>query len=183
MVLGIDFGAKTAGTTAVCYLDNNKLTTNCAVKIKNADDFIAKTIASLHPNQIFIDAPLSLPKAYFGKGKDYHYRTCDRLAQAMSPMFLGGLTARAIAIKNQYPEIEFFETYPKMVAQTLNLTRYKNNIDKSIDELNQHLPYPLKSKPKNWHEFDAVLAWMGGYRYQNNEAESIGDPDEGVIFY
>jgi hypothetical protein len=36
--------------------------------------------------------------------------------------------------------------------------------------------------PKNWHEFDALLAWIGGYRsfHQNNVL--YGEAQEGLIY-
>lgn len=90
MHLGIDYGSKLAGTTAICYQEGDALTIIQSEKKQDADRFINDTVESLKPEQIFIDAPLSLPAAYFGNGDDYFYRDCDRQLKAMSPMFLGG---------------------------------------------------------------------------------------------
>ncbi len=184
MHLGIDYGAKMAGTTEICYLNADKLNCTCTKKNENADTFIQQKIKELRPVQIFIDAPLSLPLAYSNKGIDFHYRECDRLLSAMSPMFLGGLTARAMTIKNLYPEIEFYEAYPKMVSKTQNLHEwYKNDITNYITELQKTIEFSLPTNLKNWHEIDAILAWIAGSRYNSNTAKMVGNPEEGIIIY
>ena len=63
MHLGIDYGAKLAGTTAVCYEQNGQFHLLQSERKKDADKFIHQTIEKLQPATVFIDAPLSLPMA------------------------------------------------------------------------------------------------------------------------
>lgn len=186
MHFGIDYGANLAGTTAVCFKEQDKLLLSCSKKKKNADLFLTEMMVKYQPNLVFIDAPLSLPKAYYGDGNDFHFRKADRLTQAMSPMFLGGLTARAIALKSAHQSIKFYETYPKMlIKNTPSIGQHYNKKTKLREEiiavLADILPFALAEKPKNWHEFDAIIAWYSGYRFLNEEAEIFGDPSEGRI--
>ncbi len=64
-LIGIDYGSKLAGTTALAYLSP----TGVAIPLqstakKDADAFILQHLESLPPHQVFIDAPLSLPGKY-----------------------------------------------------------------------------------------------------------------------
>ncbi len=106
--VGIDYGAKLAGTTAISFVENNQIKTVQSVRKQNADTFCLDWISRLKPDFIMIDAPLSLPLAYFGKGDDYFYRQADRELKAMSPLFLGGLTARAMRLANQWSKQKNF---------------------------------------------------------------------------
>ena len=126
--IGIDFGAKKAGTTAIAKFDSNKIITEISNKNEDADKFIRTIIKKLEPEFIFIDAPLSLPNAYYGKGSNYFYRKSDIDAGAMSPMFIGGLTARAIKLKDDFNNIQFIESYPKLIAKEILGEAYKNNL-------------------------------------------------------
>jgi predicted nuclease with RNAse H fold len=187
MFLGIDYGAKMAGTTSICYLENEVLHISQSKKNQDADTFLDTLLQELNPTDIFIDAPLSLPSVYFGKGNDYFFRECDKEVKAMSPMFLGGLTARAIKLKDTHPNIHFFEAYPGLNAK-LNYSeinvyyKSKNNLHQFLLIFLETIPYPLENSPENWHQVDSVLAWLTGYRYLNNQAFSYGNKDEGIIW-
>lgn len=187
MFLGIDFGAKMAGTTSICYLHNNTLYLEQSLKKSNADLLIQKLIRKLSPSSIFIDAPLSLPAVYFGRGDDYFFRKCDKEVEAMSPMFLGGLAARAIKLKDSFPQINFFEAYPGLNAklnfpEIITYYKSKNNLDNYLSTFLKKLPYPVEFNPENWHQVDSILAWLTGFRHTNNQAFSYGDKDEGIIW-
>lgn len=67
---------------------------------------ILNTIEKYSINLVCIDAPLSLPGVYFDKNKfhDYLYRKCDNACKAMSPMFVGAFTARAIQLQKLLEE-------------------------------------------------------------------------------
>lgn len=181
--IGVDYGAKMAGTTAICYLETDKLRILSSVKNKSADDFISKAMEELKPKQVFIDAPLSLPLAYYNKGNDFHFRECDKILTAMSPMFLGGLTARAMHLNSSFPNTPFYEAYPKMVNKELGFKFYKKNIEKNITEIEQALPFVFEVKPNNWHEVDATLAFVVGYRFNKGIAKFEGNKNEGLIYY
>jgi predicted nuclease with RNAse H fold len=111
MHFGIDYGSKMAGTTVITYNQDNVLYQRSSVKNGDADAFILDCVTELQPGQIYIDAPLSLPLACFGKGTDFFYREADRKLKAMSPMFLGGLTARAMKLRLQLTEMELQLTF------------------------------------------------------------------------
>ncbi|MCW8893152.1 MAG: hypothetical protein OQL18_07525, partial [Deltaproteobacteria bacterium] len=125
--VGIDFGARKAGTTAVCFLASERLLVVEATKGANADLFLQPQLENIKPQKVFIDAPLSLSGGYFAFGGDYMFRSCDRELGAMSPMFLGGLTARAIKLKSEFCRIEFIETCPRALARVLNIATYKQH--------------------------------------------------------
>ena len=117
--IGVDYGSKLAGTTAISYLEEGKIRILQSKKKEDADQFLSELILRLSPKSIFIDAPLSLPAAYHNKGTDYFYRKADRDCKAMSPMFLGGLTARAMKLKAQHADRNFIEVYPAMLARVV----------------------------------------------------------------
>ena len=123
----MDLGNKLAGTTVICFLNEQGLPEwRQSLKNKDADAFLQKVLTELDLRALFLDAPLSLPGVYrFGKPyEDYFYRRGDRLVKAMSPMFLAGLTARAIRLKDQLEAsllLSVMEAYPKAMAEKLEL--------------------------------------------------------------
>lgn len=187
--LGIDYGSKQAGTTALCYLENDKLHVVQSEKNKDADQFILKKIEELTPKSVFIDAPLSLPIGYFKKDlEEFFYRECDKELGAMSPMFLGGLTARAVKLKTELQKsgIEVYETYPGFLARNVLKLKVYNKKEKltnsAIIQITGFLPFEIQKPIKNWHQFDSILAWLSGWRFLNHEAESFGNQKEGLIW-
>lgn len=122
LLLGVDYGSKLAGTTAVCYLySEGNAAFLSSRKGEDADKMLLDFVLKHGPANLFLDAPLSLPLAYFqgtAHGTDFFYRQCDRQLGAMSPMFLGGLTARAIKLSFELKNVgaSVFETYPKWQA-------------------------------------------------------------------
>lgn len=180
--IGLDFGARKAGTTAVCLWLGTEWGFYQSEKNKDADVFLTNLMETFQVQYVFIDAPLSLPAAYFQRGTDFHYRQADRELQAMSPMFLGGLTARAISMQHQNPQIQFVETYPAGLVRQLSLqTHYKKNNGAFLNELSTYLPCS-NARPQTQHQTDALLAWLTGYRYFNNKAVVHGNASEGVIY-
>lgn len=186
---GIDFGAKLSGKTAICFERDGLLHVSLSAKGQDADDFCIKKIEALKVDMIFIDAPLSLPGAYFGKGRDFFYRQCDRELQAMSPMFLGGLTARAMKLASLWRDqnIEVYESYPKMVWREISSNASKEDFLKVIQHISSYLKLhalpDLAAQPRNYHEADALLAWIAGYRFLTNMAVIAGTKNEGQIVY
>ena len=65
MHFGIDYGSKLAGTMVITYNQNGKLYQRASKKKEDADKLIINAIAELQPSAVYIDAPLSLPAAYF----------------------------------------------------------------------------------------------------------------------
>lgn len=188
--IGIDYGSKLAGTTAICRNDSGLRFLQSETG-KDADRFILDFVEKHRPRQIFIDAPLSLPLAYRDNAADdFFYRRCDRELNAMSPMFLGGLTARAMRLKRQLESrgIRLFESYPGGLARQLaneipGLTEaYKTDLETFSCLISNFFGVTLESLPSTWHQADAMLAWIVGKRFESNRHLEIGDPREGVIF-
>lgn len=182
--LGIDYGSKMAGTTAICWKQGSQLHVRQSSKNKDADKFIFTHVAELEPQRIYIDAPLSLPSIYSkGTGNNYFYRECDVKLKAMSPMFIGGLTARGIKLKDELIKggVEINEVYPAALVRTLSLGQtYKQDLEKFRIAISDLLEAEIPSIA-NWHQADAILAWISGKRHQENNEESYGRPSEGII--
>ena len=184
MIVGIDYGSKLAGTTAICYDMDNVVNILQSRKKQDADQMIIEFIGAHSVSNIGIDAPLSLPGAYFQNGNDYFYRECDRMLKAMSPMFLGGLTARAMKLQHDLGR-QLFEVYPKgrMNRYDRHSNWYKKDLQKSIEFLAENCHLPLSLTVENWHQFDSVIAWMITRDIALNKAESVGIASEGSIYY
>lgn len=189
VIIGIDFGSKKSGFTAVALYKNGRVEMLQAAKNKDADDFLKGVVEANAPTVIGIDAPLSLPGALQGLDgfENFHMRKADLDAGAMSPMFLGGLTARAMEFAHwcRRQGISVYETYPKLVAQQLNLdmNRYK----KDPGYMNEAEAAILKGKDKkvasNWHQIDALLALEAALKIDEKCANSLGNELEGVIYF
>lgn len=182
---GIDFGARRSGKTVICIRHEDEWILEQSKKDADADAFVDELINQYDIEDIFIDAPLSLPLVYSGgEGDDYFYRNADRQASAMSPMFLGGLTARAIRLKDSWVKQgrRIYESYPAGLVREYQLgTPYKKDIDQFLELLQPLIGISLP-EVKNWHQADALLAWSTGLRTHKNEHVCLGDPAEGVIY-
>lgn len=190
MFVGIDYGSKLAGTTVICYEQDGMLYFVQSEKKHNADELILRFVREHHPSAIFLDAPLSLPKAYFGKGEDFFYRAADRATRAMSPMFIGGLTARAMRLHHQLSAdgVTFYEAYPAGLANFLQLKPKgykvgKTPVEALIKALCAQFSIELARLPVNWHQFDSLLAYIIGLRHSTNTAQVLGNRDEGLIYF
>jgi len=190
-IVGVDYGSKAGGTTVMAHLQEEQLTLSQSAKKQDADKFLLEKIKALQPTHMFLDAPLSLPGVYRGLPdcESFFYRKSDRELQAMSPMFLGGLTARAMQLANQLQDsgMEVIEIYPSKLAEILGLKEldYKKNkaaLQPVCEKLNTFLPFPF-SPPTitNWHQVDAVLALYSGWRFLHNAHETFGNVVEGQI--
>jgi predicted nuclease with RNAse H fold len=191
---GIDYGKQYAGNTVICYRKSQNYIFEQVQKKVHTDKYILEKNRQKKPGYIFIDAPLSLPAVYSHPGtysKDYFYRKCDRELGAMSPMFLGGLTARAIKLRDELKTlgIKVLETYPGQLAQHFKLKnegykKNRKNIQPCIEMITQKLegtvdPHEVVS----WHHFDALLCCLSAERYFKGEAKIHGDEKEGVIVF
>ncbi len=191
MIFGIDYGSKLAGTTSIAFKQNGAICIRACEKKKDADVFILNCAKELRPKTVYIDAPLSLPSVYGGNGTDYFYRKCDTEVQAMSPMFLGGLTARAMRLKSQLVStlnIDVFECYPKAYvvkfSELLALYNIKNvaSLPSFLETFKlRHLSTSVECK--TWHQMDSLIAYKIGLNHQSGQAEIKGDPSEGQIIY
>ncbi len=187
-LLGIDYGAKMAGTTALAWIEKSKISILQSEKKQDADTFILQVVSAIKPSIIFLDAPLSLPPAFTNSSSsDYFYRQGDKELGAMSPMFIGGLTARAMKLKRTLAEsnIQIFETYPAgLNKKVLESKYYKNDLQQFEKAINKKLTeFNVKLKPRltNWHQMDAVLTLLSALRWQRGEYLTFGDDGEGQI--
>lgn len=187
MIAGIDFGSKLAGTTVFAWFDGHKVQLLQSAKVQDADASLEKWVAEKQIRQIFMDAPLSLPGVYTGEGSDYFYRAGDRELGAMSPLFLGGLTARAMRLAAGWRKVglEVFEAYPGALWKEIGDKKlaYKKELGElpgCTALLQQHWKVKLP-EVANWHQFDALLALTTGLRYGKGEVRIFGDPREGSI--
>lgn len=188
----IDYGSKLAGTTVVVSGDPTAatpLTFSASAKKQDADAMITDLLAPHDEARVYLDAPLSLPGVYrqLPGFDDHHLRRGDRALAAMSPMFLGGLTARAMRLASLNPQCTWHETYPAAQAKRLELPKdqYKKNAD-ALPTLTAQLakrincPFDLAAVT-TWHHFDALLAWLAAERHARGDAKPHGDAAEGVI--
>lgn len=192
MIAGVDYGSKIAGTTVLARFVNDKIALSQSAKGQNADAFVSDIVAKENIHLIAIDAPLSLPGqlvSVVGK-KNYFYRDCDVALKAMSPMFIGGLTARAIKLKDEFVEQgrQVIEAYPKAFAANLAYSELyvKKNLSmlpEFIKHLNQEFSDFQFPDIKNWHQADALIALLIAYKYQKGTHTTAGDPNEGLIIF
>ncbi|MCC5920128.1 MAG: DUF429 domain-containing protein [Cyclobacteriaceae bacterium] len=192
-IAGVDYGSKLAGTTvlAVCTTQDRQVSVYSSKKKQDADRMLVDLSKSLMPDRIYLDAPLSLPGVYrdLEGYSDYFYRKCDQELSAMSVMFLGGLTARAMKLSKELNTrgIDVKEVYPGHLARMWSLQElsYKkelsalpNCLSFLIDQTRLNIDPSLIT---NWHEFDALLALSSGLRDWQGEAKVYGKPEEGLI--
>lgn len=182
-VAGIDYGSKLAGTTALALAQDGRITLEGSVKGRCADTWLAAALERSRPAVIALDAPLSLPGVYTGRGTDHHYRRCDRECGAMSPMFLGGLTARSMALRARMEGLgaTWIETYPSRVAlERLGVARDQD--EAVMAGLRALLPAWEIPQPDGPHQRDALLALAAALLWVSGAGKAYGDPEEGLIW-
>lgn len=191
-LVGIDYGSKLAGTTVMAWSFNRQdVFFAQSRKGSDADAFLEAEIRRLQPERVFIDAPLSLPGVYKNlPGYDnYFYRQADRELGAMSPLFLGGLTARAmqLAARMAVDKIAFMEAYPAALARELGfkIKGYKKEkasffalLALLCKDYGLKLPAGL---PVSWHYFDALLALVTALRAERQRFMVFGSRKEGLV--
>jgi predicted nuclease with RNAse H fold len=192
MIAGIDYGSKLAGTTVIAWEENGALCLQGSAKKQDADAMILAWAKAKRPSLVMLDAPLSLPGVYRGMEGyiDYFYRKGDKMLAAMSPMFLGGLTARAMKLKAELARygVQVQECYPRQVGERVGLRGVYAKASKGavqdfmphmLEQLN--LSYPT-NETLSWHHADAALALLSAQRFIAGKAEAFGDEEEGRIW-
>lgn len=191
---GIDYGSKLSGNTVIGIYNEGKIFFMEVEEGIDADRFILCATEHFKPEWIFLDAPLSLPGIYskLEGCEDYNFREADRELKAMSPMFLGGLTARAISLKDTIEknwDIPVFETYPRQRARLLHLEdcgykREKAALNQCRNKIVEKLwPGTLIdcSDIKTWHHVDALLALTSAMEHFKGNTRHYGNSKEGLI--
>jgi len=191
-IAGVDFGSKKAGTTAMAFSVGGFIHIEQSAKNEDADLFILNLAKELKLSTLFIDAPLSLPAVYSNNevsSQDYFYRSADRELGAMSPMFIGGLTARAMRLVELLKPngVKCYETYPSKKAEQLGLKKLaykKDGLSACVEKIEPVFkPLKLKKEPQNWHAFDSLLALSSAYDFIKGKGYKTGDPKEGLIYW
>jgi uncharacterized protein len=193
VIAGIDFGSKLSGNTAVwiSYEKDTPLGLHRTSKNQNADEFLLDLLLENHVEMAYIDAPLSLPIYYRQpeKNPEFFYRKSDKILGAMSPMFLGGLTARAMKLGLTLKEngVMSTEVYPSALQKQLfphwkEYKKEKEFISEYQNEIQKLIPSPIPILSKDWHEIDGLLALLTGIRHQAGIAIPHGDEEEGLIW-
>ncbi len=218
-LFGIDFGAQMAGTTVIAHFSeaSQHISLIASVKKQSADALLKQYFHEVFHREnittegasilhiVSIDAPLSLPRVYTTATKnnpdedDYLFRHADRELSAMSPMFLGGLTARAMRLtaflqtnkilSNAQTNLTILETYPAAQARRLGLKELdykgeKARIGRVCEQLQQEFPcaLPPQEEIQTWHHVDALLCLCASLRFARKQHETYGDAEEGQIF-
>jgi predicted nuclease with RNAse H fold len=191
-IVGINYGYKFSGTTVICYNTFHEVRFIISSKNSDADSFILNEIIHLDPDIVFIDAPLSLPGVYrhINGCIDFFFRKCDREMKATSPMFVGGLTARAMGLKKHLNDmgIPVYETCPRKTLEVLSLpvNTYKQkrvDLDRMLDIFMNKVCIGLNKKIiTTWHHFDSLLAFFSGLRYMSHQSRVFGKADEGLVY-
>jgi len=186
-IWGIDYGAKKSGNTAVALTAGDQILLFQAEKGVDADRWLDGMLQKYPPVLVAIDAPLSLPKGWCGGEGDLFYRKCDCELKAMSPLFLGGLTARAVHFKRKLEEksIAVIECYPKgFVCQLLdgNYPESEKSMDTILNQLPKSPRFKLASQPANEHQIDALISLVISIRHYNKQSISFGKSEEGLIW-
>ncbi len=193
VIFGIDYGSKFTGNTVIAILDHEQINFMQVDKNVDADQFIYNAAEHFKPELIFIDSPISLPGIYTKvEGcSNYHFRLADRELRAMSPMFLGGMVARAMELKDKLNALgcAVMETYPKVMAlqlklkacgykgSSLALKDCKKTLAKHLEE-NHQVDFDQVS---TWHHFDALLALLSAIRHIKGHSDVYGKAEEGQI--
>lgn len=192
-IAGIDYGSKLAGTTVIAWnTPQGQIQLLQSKKKQDADQMILRFLKEESIDLLGIDAPLSLPGALqkLPHFDNFFYRKADQELSAMSPMFLGGLTARAMKLTHQIHAIHptrVLEVYPGGLARkfefgALNYKKEKEQIPVVLEQIKKELPYQIEQDCfSNWHQVDALLCLWSVWRYINNQHVRIGDPIEGQI--
>lgn len=194
ILFGIDYGSKLTGNTVIAIFKDKQVLFLDVDKGVDADSFIYNAADHFKPGRIFIDAPLSLPGIYrnLPDCENYHFRKADLELQAMSPMFLGGLAARAIELSHKLKEMgcEVYETYPRVIANRLKLKLkgYKGNLmglkscrQKVISRFSDNISINADDIT-TWHHLDALICLMTALNMEQGDAETFGDLHEGMIY-
>lgn len=194
VLFGIDYGSKLTGNTVISIFKDSKIMFMDVDKGIDADGFILNAADHFKPTFVFIDAPLSLPGVYqkIAGCDNYHFRHADLDLKAMSPMFLGGLAARAMQLKFQLEErdVAVFETYPRIIANRFDLPAkgYKGSLQglkccrtQMVERFHSNIEINANDIT-TWHHLDALMALMSAMNFEQGCADCFGNKDEGLIY-
>lgn len=194
-LFGIDYGSKLSGNTVISILKNTKIYFLDVDENVDADQFILNAARHFEPDVITLNAPLSLPGVYCQTDgcSNHQFRKADEELCTVSPMVIGGLTARAIELKAQIEKelpTKVFETCSKAQAKNYDLCNlgYKKNKMGLLtcrnvlsSKLNPNIMFNCMDI-KSWNHIDAFLALISSMRIVTGHALPFGDEKEGLVY-
>lgn len=186
-IWGIDFGARRSGNTVIANAVEGRVVFYQVEKGADTDAWMEELVEELEPQLIAIDAPLSLPLGWCGGEGDLFYRECDSELKAMSPLFLGGLTGRAVKFARQLKslKVSVIEAYPKGFVNHLLqgvCPHSARDVRQILAQLPEGVELELEENPTNDHQMDALMALVVAIRYEAGMANGYGKRDEGLIW-
>jgi predicted nuclease with RNAse H fold len=176
---------------AVWYVDIG-IRIHHSTKKQDADQMIDNICRDMGKAFIGMDAPLSLPGIYKGLPdcRDYFFRQCDIQLSAMSPMFMGGLSARAIQLTDRLREQghRVLEVYPSALKRLFpELADCRTNPSARhlafFESYFQTEVFFENGAKITSHALDSLCALMTMCRYTNGESQCAGNEEEGIIYY
>ncbi len=187
LVMGVDLAGSPRRATGICFLRENKVSTQIAYK----DEEILSLIREKKPVLVAVDAPLSLPpgRRSIEEKNKCHFRACDEeLRRRRIPFFpitlgpMRSLTARGIKLKKKIEAlgIKVIEVYPGGAQDIWGMPRARRNLDALRRQLQKKGLKGIKIEATA-DELDAVTAALVGYYFCLGKAEAIGRLEEGTI--
>ncbi len=194
VLFGVNYGSKLSGNTLIAIYKDSSIVFMDVDKGVDADGFILKAASHFNPSYVFLNVPLSLPGIYhkIDGCDDYHFRKADKDLNSISPMFNGGLAARAMELKAELENIgsEVFETCPRILAKRFGFPAkgYQGSnqgLKCCRTQLTECFKDTIAIKPsdiKSWYHLDALLILMSAMNFEQGCADAYGNKEEGLIF-
>lgn len=189
---GIDFGGKMSGTSVIAVPGQTTIRLFNCEKNEDADKFLLDMIQQKKISCVFLDAPLNLPCIYKGiqTREDYFFRESDQQLKSVSPMLMGGLTARAMKFSSILKKfgVDCYEVHPPAFISRMKLNEmgYKKETDQIpeiSEKISEIIGLPLMHELNTWNEVDALIALAIGILFKQDKAEFCGNPEEGFVYY
>jgi len=178
VIIGIDLAGKPKNPTGWALWKNKKVETSLIHTNKEILDGIAHS----DPTIIAIDAPFSLPKKGILRIADREmirrgYHVFPPCLPAMKTLTLRAIELNKLIAKKRYKTIE---VHPTSTRKALNMPlKDWRKIQTTLETIG--LEGDLKLRALKCHEIDAVTAALTAYLHMKNQAEAIGDGEEGYI--
>lgn len=178
VIIGIDLAGKPKNPTGWALWKNKKVETS----LIHTNKEILEGIAHSAPNIIALDAPFSLPKKGILRIADREmirrgYRVFPPCLSAMKTLTLRARKLIKLMAKKGYKTIE---VHPTSTRKALNMSlKDWRKIQTTLETIG--LEGDLKLRALKSHEIDAVTAALTAYLYTKNQAEAIGNGEEGYI--
>jgi predicted nuclease with RNAse H fold len=178
VIIGIDLAGKPKNLTGWALWKSKKVETS----LLHTNEEILEGITHSDPTIIAIDAPFSLPKKGILRIADREmirrgYRVFPPCLPAMKTLTLRAIKLNKLMVKKGYRTIE---VHPTSTRKALNMPlKDWRKIQTTLETIG--LEGDLKLRALKCHEIDAVTAALTAYLHMKNQAEAIGDGEEGYI--